>query len=135
MTLDFLKKYQEIIEDKLQRNKEKIYDLPSKEWKKLVIPATQRLKAFIKNPKRVTLKGNLIKLYHYGYYAKSRRLKNFLVQKKICVLQNEIFSKDDQIIVRGQHRVTDGSEVVIAKRNELRAIIDEKAENVIKTKE
>ena len=101
------------------------YEIVDSKWTAISIPATTLLKAYLKEPALAKDRAEILRIFHYGYYAQSQILAKFLIKSQKCIIDDiERIRPGDSIIVRGQHRLTDGREVVIAWRNELTPLVD-----------
>lgn len=101
------------------------HDLPRSEWDGFQLTSAEQLKAIVHSssrsvPRTNRLKGPGIRVYHRGDLARERILKYSRVEGNLCLVPNDgTFREGEILIARGQHRVTEGVEVIESERNEL----------------
>ena len=114
-----------VVAAKSNDDKQAGYEIVANKWATLAVPATVLLKAYLKDPALAQDPAQVLRIFHYGYYAQSQILAKFLIKGQKCIVENnEQIHPGDWLIVRGQHRLSDGREVVISRRNQLTPLVN-----------
>ncbi len=93
-------------------------EVESSLWKKCGLTWRERLKCAITYKEPSILEGPGIKVYHTGNAARKRVLEDARLMGNLWLVpKGKGLEPGEKLIVLGQHRVSDGTEVVVAKRS------------------
>jgi RND family efflux transporter MFP subunit len=100
-------------------------ELSKSEWDRLGLKPVEQLKARVHSPQEsdpsaASLRGSGVRVFRVGDVARERVLTSSRIEGDLCLVPDDgTFREGELLIARGQHRVTDGGEVVESQRNEL----------------
>lgn len=89
-------------------------------WEAAGLTARERVLARAGSGSRELPEGPGVEVFRVGATARERELPGAWIEGDRCLVPDDGSLKDgERLIVRGQHRLADGAEVVLAERNEL----------------